>query len=142
MSPSMNPTAEQLAVMAHDPSCHGRVLAGPGTGKSTASVGLFKQLMQTHPDLQVRMLTFTRAATAELAKKVGSTEVEPILPSTIHAFALSLLMRNPDTSNLPTPIRIPDSWEVEELIRPHLAHRLRVQGFDHADVLKIRRLEL
>lgn len=140
MTPLMDPTSEQRAVMEHNPTCHGRVLAGPGTGKSTASVGLYKELMRMHPDLQVRMLTFTRAATAELAKKVGNADPD-IRPSTIHAFALSLLMRNPSTSNLPTPIRIPDSWETRELIHPHLARRLRIQGFEHATVVKVKRLE-
>jgi hypothetical protein len=37
MSPSMDPTSERLAVIGHDPSCHGRVLAGPGTGKSSTA---------------------------------------------------------------------------------------------------------
>ena len=40
----MDPTPEQLAVVHHDPSCHGRILAGPGTGKSSTCVMLLTRL--------------------------------------------------------------------------------------------------
>ena len=33
-----DPTHEQHAILGHNPSRHGRVLAGPGTGKSTTMV--------------------------------------------------------------------------------------------------------
>ena len=59
------PTDEQRAILRHDPEKHARVLAGPGTGKSTTMVQLLDKLLAEDEDLKVRMLTFTRAATAE-----------------------------------------------------------------------------
>jgi len=34
------PTPEQQKILAHEPDRHGRVLAGPGTGKSVTVVDL------------------------------------------------------------------------------------------------------
>lgn len=140
----MPPTLQQQAIIDHDPTEHGRVLAGPGTGKSWASVALLERLSAERPELKVGMLTFTRAATAELAKKLGDTDLATLKtakPSTIHAFALSLLMSNPSASSLPVPLRIPDSWEREELIYPDLGKRLRTQGHDEVTVWTIKDLE-
>ena len=30
---------------------------------------------------------------------------------------------------LPNPVRIPDDWETEQLIRPHLASRITAAGY-------------
>ena len=45
--------AQQQAIVDHDPSCHARVLAGPGTGKSFTSVQYLERLTKTHPELKV-----------------------------------------------------------------------------------------
>jgi superfamily I DNA/RNA helicase len=106
----MPPTDEQRALIAHDPHRHGRALAGPGTGKSYTSVLYLERLGHEHPELRTRMLTFTRAATAEFAAKMGDADLEGLgvtPPSTVHAFALSLLMRTLGV-DLPMPLRIPD----------------------------------
>jgi len=66
---AFKPTDEQQAILQHDPKNHARVLAGPGTGKSTTMVALLDKLLEEDNALRVRMLTFTRAATAELAEK-------------------------------------------------------------------------
>jgi DNA helicase-2/ATP-dependent DNA helicase PcrA len=87
------------------------------------------------------MLTFTRAATHDLAEKMGNANVDVAQPTTIHSFALSLLLRNPEAANLPTPLRIPDSWETGELIRSDLARRLRQRGFQKVTVYTIKKLE-
>ena len=39
-------TDEQEAVLEHDFALHARILAGPGTGKSTTLVALISQLLQ------------------------------------------------------------------------------------------------
>lgn len=70
------------------------------------------------------MLTFTRAATAELAKKLSehpTTTVER--PSTVHSFAISVLAHNPGAAEFPEPIRIADDWESKEIVRRSLAQR-------------------
>lgn len=120
------PTDEQSAIVAHDPAHHARVLAGPGTGKSTTMVALLDRLLNANPDLRVRMLTFTRAATAELAAKAAVTCERAGKPSTVHSFAISLLLENPGAGGLPEPLRIADTWERKHIVRPSLAKRAGV----------------
>jgi superfamily I DNA/RNA helicase len=108
----MPPTPQQLAIVGHDPSKNGRVVAGPGTGISWVSVALIKRLKDEKPDLKVGLLTFTRAATGELVKKVGAAALDGVNPSTVHSFALSILLRNQAACSLPLPLRLPDSYEL------------------------------
>lgn len=120
---TFTPTDEQRAIIAHDRSHHARVLAGPGTGKSTTMVALLDRLLSEDEDLRVRMLTFTRAATAELAAKAALACGRAGQPSTVHSFAISVLLRNPGVAGIPEPIRIADSWELKTIVRPTLARR-------------------
>src|SRR2546423_7949637 len=60
---------------------------------------------------------------------------------TVHAFALSLLMRNTGMTRLPLPLRIPDEWELSELIHTDLARRLRAKGFKGAKKPVVKELE-
>lgn len=139
----MPATAEQTAFVAHDPKLHGRALAGPGTGKSYTSVLYLERLAREHPELRTRMLTFTRAATAEFAAKMGDAELAGLgasPPATVHSFALSILMRTKGVS-LPMPLRIPDSWETSNLIRPHLSRLLKRAGHTPATPTVVKRLE-
>lgn len=125
--PPYKPTPEQEAILAHNPKRHARVLAGPGTGKSATVVALVQQLSALDPAPRIKLLTFTRAATAELAKKVSdhpATASER--PSTIHSFSISVLLRNPGTGDFPAPLRIADRWEEKRIVQPTLARRLRV----------------
>lgn len=131
---------EQELIIAHDLRRHGRILAGPGTGKSTTVLELAKKLLTLNPQAGIRIVTFTRAATAELLEKVSEGGESWIEPTTLHGFALSILRRNPGLSPLPEPLRIPDDWESRFLIHADLAARLRGQGHD-VDVGKVRRLE-
>src|SRR5664279_2752763 len=91
-----DPTPEQEPILGHEVDQHARVLAGPGTGKSAVLVVLIDRLLQRSEAPRVRLLTFARAATAELAKKVSEHPLAAAeRPSTIHSFALSVLLRNP-----------------------------------------------
>ena len=128
------PTDEQRAILQHNPENHARVLAGPGTGKSTTMVALLDSLLEKDKALRVRMLTFTRAATAELAEKFPGGSDNAPRPSTIHSFAISILLRNPGTGGFPEPLRIADTWEYKNIIRPTLAKRAEV------DVRKLDKL--
>jgi DNA helicase II / ATP-dependent DNA helicase PcrA len=122
--PDFTPTPEQQQILDHDPGQHARVLAGPGTGKSATLVALIDQLLAGEPAPRLRLLTFTRAATGELAKKVSEHPAAAAeRPSTIHSFAISVLVRNPEAGDLPEPLRIADDWEYDELVRPTLARR-------------------
>jgi DNA helicase-2/ATP-dependent DNA helicase PcrA len=132
------PTAEQQALLRHPVDRHGVVLAGPGTGKSTTVLQL-AALLRASAEGTVRMITFTRAATAELADKIRTSGHEVDEPTTVHAFALSILMRHPDKCSLPMPLRIPDSWELRQLVQPDLARRLTAYGHpaDSREVSKL-----
>ena len=105
------------------------MLAGPGTGKSATLVALVDQLLAGNPAPRTKLLTFTRAATAELAKKVS---VHPAAaaerPSTIHSFSISVLLRNPGTGDFPEPLRIADKWEDKKIVYPTLAVRAGVHS--------------
>jgi DNA helicase-2/ATP-dependent DNA helicase PcrA len=116
------PTPEQAAVLAHEVSEHARLLAGPGTGKSATVVALITRLLGNEPAPRIRLLTFTRAATAELAHKVEEhPQVVVDRPSTIHSFAISALLSNPGSADFPDPLRIADDWELRNLIERGLA---------------------
>ena len=122
------PTDEQQAILAHDPEQHARVLAGPGTGKSATLVALVDRLLAGNQAPRIKLLTFTRAATAELAKKVSDHPAAAAeRPSTIHSFSISVLLRNPGTGDFPQPLRIADKWEEENIVRPTLARRIDVR---------------
>lgn len=124
---SYEPTPEQRQILQHQPERHGRVLAGPGTGKSATVVDLIHQLLARDPKPRIRLLTFTRAATAELAGKVAAHEAEVERPSTVHSFAIGSLLTNPGSAPFPEPLRIADDWELGKIIRPELAALTGVQ---------------
>jgi superfamily I DNA/RNA helicase len=65
------PTGEQAAILGHNHHRHARVLAGPGDRESATLVALVDHLLEGNPAPRTKLLTFTRAATAELAKKVS-----------------------------------------------------------------------
>jgi DNA helicase-2/ATP-dependent DNA helicase PcrA len=122
--PEFIPTDEQLAIIGHDPIQNARILAGPGTGKSSTLVALINRLFEIPPAPRIRLLTFTRAATAELARKVSTHSAAITLrPSTVHSFAISVLLQNPGAGNLIEPLRIADDWETKEIVEPTLARR-------------------
>lgn len=116
------PTREQSAVLSHSASDHARLLAGPGTGKSATVVALITRLLDADAAPRIRLLTFTRAATAELARKVEEhPETVVDRPSTIHSFAISVLLSNPGSADFPEPLRIADDWELRHIVEPGLA---------------------
>jgi DNA helicase II / ATP-dependent DNA helicase PcrA len=122
-----NPTDEQQAIILHDPSQPARILAGPGTGKSSTLVALINQIFERTPNQRIRLLTFTRAATAELAQKVSTHSVSITLrPGTVHSFAVSVLLLNSRAGNLVEPLRIADDWETKEIIEPTLSRKSKV----------------
>jgi superfamily I DNA/RNA helicase len=63
-------TDEQKAVINHTLPGHGRIFAGPGTGKIATAVGLAEQLLSNEENQpQLKFLTFTGVATLELEEK-------------------------------------------------------------------------
>lgn len=115
------PTEEQSLVINHPIETNARLLAGPGTGKSATLLALVNRITKNSPEIRLRLLTFTRAATAELYRNMTSEETAIVgQPSTIHSFAISVLLRNPDTGGFPEPLRIADTWEMKSLVNTTL----------------------
>jgi DNA helicase-2/ATP-dependent DNA helicase PcrA len=137
----MPPTDQQASIIQHNHREHGRVVAGPGTGKSWTAIALLQRLHAENSDLRVGLLTFTRAATNELLKKVDDQGLDWLEPATVHSFALRALMRNTQNAPLDLPLRIPDSWESQTLIQAALARRLREAGFAAVRPSLVSRLE-
>lgn len=116
-------TEEQASVISHAASKNGVVRAGPGTGKSMTVVALAHRLAQEGKQQGLRFLTFTRAATSELLKKVSDTEGLDVTPSTIHSFSLSLLMQNQDALIVPLPLRLASEVELSSIINSYIAKK-------------------
>jgi DNA helicase-2/ATP-dependent DNA helicase PcrA len=116
-------TEEQIAVVNHDQTKSGVVRAGPGTGKSITVVALAHRLAQAGKQSGVRFLTFTRAATSELMKKVSDAEGLDVKPSTIHSFSLSILMQNQDALFIPLPLRLASELELSKIIKSYIAKK-------------------
>lgn len=126
-------SAEQEAVVNHPSGQHARVLAGPGAGKSFTATLLLGRMLSGDSTLRAKMLTFTRAATAEFAAKLAEADLSDAIgdPATVHSHALSVLM-GMEGHGLPVPLRIPDSWETKTLIHPHLSRLLKARGYADA----------
>jgi DNA helicase-2/ATP-dependent DNA helicase PcrA len=123
--PSVDFTSEQLKFLAHSPTKHACLLAGPGTGKSTTIIEYASRLRQQQ-FRGLRLLTFTRAATHELAAKLPDVHAQELRPTTIHSFAISLVLKNPGTAEVPAPVRIMADWEWDTLVRPRISRRLKL----------------
>lgn len=122
-----NPSTEQQAILAHEPGQHARILAGPGTGKSATLVAWLGDLSDGAESPKLKLLTFTRAATAELAGKVLDHEaLAAERPSTVHSFAISVLLHNDGAGDFPQPLRMVDDWERDQIVEGSLARRAKV----------------
>jgi DNA helicase-2/ATP-dependent DNA helicase PcrA len=133
-------TDEQLAVLGHDPTVPALVIAGPGTGKSTTVIAFARAIAADQGPKAIRLATFTRAATNELAAKLEPDPDASVPVTTLHSFALGLIRSNMQWNRLPTPIRIPDDWEADQLIHPDLRLRLKPNWPDIRKD-KVRKLE-
>ncbi len=118
-------TPEQRIAAGSSGAAH-RMLAGPGTGKTLVMTHHVLYLVQEKgvQSDDILVLTFTRAATFELRKRIrlGLGEGGG-LPKiyTLHAFALGQLMRNQKMMrDLNQPLRIADDWEQRWIIEEDL----------------------
>ncbi len=118
-------TDEQREAAAYTDG-HGRLLAGPGTGKTlvmTRRVAYLVNEMKVMP-ATITALTFTRHAAGELKQRVvGLVDVSPHpRVSTLHSFALRQLLRNTNmvAETLPQPLRIADDFEERHIIEEDL----------------------
>ena len=116
------------------------LLAGPGTGKSYTIIGLINDLIinKKVDSKNIFILTFTRAATAELKKKIlKEIKKSDNLPYvyTLHGFSLRQLMKNSKRiSTLPQNFVIADDYEERNIILEDL------KGFLNSNIKEVRRL--
>ena len=119
-APLLDP--EQRAVVAHrgGPLL---VLAGPGTGKTTTLVEAVLDRMSgegaVRPE-EILVLTFSRAAAAELRDRIGARVGETVgVPgaTTFHAFCFALLGRFKDPALFSEPLRLLSGPEQDVFIR-------------------------
>src|SRR6478736_1787104 len=118
------PTAQQRAVIEFT-GRRLKVLAGPGTGKSSTLVEAVAQRIAVRdcaPE-SVLVLTFSRRAAAELTagitRRLGITTREPIV-RTLHGYAFSLLRAQAVRAGEPTP-RLLAAGESDQMVRELLA---------------------
>lgn len=133
-----NRLSPSQAVAAQHTGSHARLLAGPGTGKTHVLTQRVVHLIR-HEDVspcQVLVLTFTRAAAAELRGRVREELGDSDLPdvANLHAYALRVLAANKErlSPGLPVPVRVADDAEEEHIIRKDIARRLgKGKGVKH-----------
>jgi len=124
---------EEQVVAASYTGGHACLLAGPGTGKTLCLTRRILYLVEEEnvPPSSILALTFTRAAAAELKRRIQSELGEdsdfPFV-STLHSFALRTILRQFSGSRLPQPIRIADDFEERNVIQEELKRILGVRN--------------
>src|SRR3989442_2136671 len=85
---------EPLKIAEHNQG-KGRVVAVPGSGKTTAIIRMVARLLDSGEDPKgILVVTFTRMAAADLVSKVaacGSANADKVIPGTLHSSALDIL---------------------------------------------------
>ncbi len=108
---------------ANEQAVTARLVAGPGTGKSRVLTSRAVGLVQSGvADSRIRLLSFTRAATADLDAAMREAWVRSGLPgesgvrvSTVHSLALQILQAANQLAAFPVRPRVLDGWEMENV---------------------------
>jgi DNA helicase-2/ATP-dependent DNA helicase PcrA len=132
-------TEEQKTAASHVGG-HARLLAGPGTGKTrslTRHVMFLIEVQGVNPEA-IFVITFTRAATEELRNRLkselGKDAKLPVV-STLHSYALKMVLANSARVRLPSPIRIADDFEERRIIQEDLKAILKLEKIKEVDEL-------
>ena len=123
---------------ARDPAGQVRVVAGPGTGKSRSIEERVRWLLsQGSPPANIHVVSFTRAASRDLAYRIqqyciqnGQPGVAQVWVSTLHSLALRLLRAGGLLAAYPVGPYILDNWELENIIDAEFSqspHRTRTR---------------
>jgi DNA helicase II / ATP-dependent DNA helicase PcrA len=117
-------TDEQIQAIEHSGN-HARLLAGPGTGKTHCLTRRVAYLVRERciPPSEILVLTFTRAAAAELKSRLNELlddDERGVVVSTLHSYALRTLLTSRDETRLPQPLRIVDDYEERWIVREDL----------------------
>lgn len=115
---------------AHDPRARVRLVAGPGTGKSSAiEERICWLLSQSVPADTIHVVSFTRASALDLrnrihgyASKAGYEPAAGIRVTTLHSLALRVLRAAGQLGAYPVDPLVLDNWEVENIFDEEFAH--------------------
>jgi DNA helicase II / ATP-dependent DNA helicase PcrA len=115
---------------AHDPAQQVRVVAGPGTGKSSAIEERIRWLLaQGVQPAVVYAVSFTRASALDLRQRVHSYCVQNGQPtgtqvrvSTLHSLALRTLRAAGLLTAYPAEPLVMDGWELENVFDSEFGH--------------------
>lgn len=108
---------------AHDPSNQVRLVAGPGTGKSSVIEERVSWLLGNGvPEDEICVVSFTRASTNDLRIRVheycannGHSNAGNVRITTLHSLALRLLRAAGQLATYPAEPLVMDDWEVENI---------------------------
>ena len=111
---------------AHDPSATVRLVAGPGTGKSSAIEERVRWLLANGVDGQgIFVVSFTRAAALDLKLRIrrycgqrAQPGAELVSVSTLHSLALRALRHAGQLGSYPADPQVLDDWEVDHVFDP------------------------
>jgi DNA helicase-2/ATP-dependent DNA helicase PcrA len=125
-------TAQHSA--AHDIAPQVRLLAGPGTGKSSSIEERVHWLLSNGtPPSQIVAVSFTRAAARDLERRIraygqqhGHSEVKQVRVSTLHSVALRILRLAGLLAAFPVDPRVLDDWELEEIFDPEFGNKASI----------------
>ena len=104
----LDPTSLRIATINASPL---RVLAGPGTGKTTTLIRRVARLLEENvPPNRILVSTFTRTAATDLKRELESLNVKKassVRATTIHSLCFSVLNRHEVldiTGRVPRPL--------------------------------------
>jgi DNA helicase-2/ATP-dependent DNA helicase PcrA len=108
---------------AHAPEAQVRLVAGPGTGKSSTIEERVSWLLgQGIPGHQIAVLSFTNASVTDLRLRLhahclakGQQDIHNVAISTLHSLALRLLRQANLLQAYPTRPLVLDDWELEHI---------------------------
>lgn len=133
----------QQAAAAHDTARVVRLVAGPGTGKSSSIEERVVWLLQNNvaPET-IYAFSFTRLASKDLAKRIKShcakhglsEEADKIHISTIHALALKILGNANLLNYFPSEPVIMDTWEEKGIFDSEYSCKKNIKKNEAEDV--------
>src|SRR6266567_2506882 len=111
---------------AQDPSTTVRLVAGPGTGKSSAiEQRVYWLLAQGVAPARIFVISFTRASAKDLRERIkrycetrGQSGGGAVQVSTLHSLALRTLRRAGLLGRYPVDPLVLDDWEVANIFDP------------------------
>ena len=115
--------------VANDATPHIRVVAGPGTGKSSAIARRVSRLLRDGQAPEtIAAVSFTRAAALDLERRVKNfalakdqAEAASVRVSTLHSLALRALAAGNHLGTYPARPSVLDDWELQHIFDPEFA---------------------